>query len=278
MKKFVLAIFTSLCVAVQLHAQECEIIPFKTLDMMYPATQLNLPGNYYLDLSKINLLDPSVKNLSSNAAYKAYIAPSDSSIMVFLVDNQVSFFKLCSSKKECDSLQRELYIEQVVIKEFNRLQPAGVFRGSAAEADSLIRHIIHAINNLYNSKESYDISLSSAVYYGSKKTEGQNEAGFVIPVSSLCINKSIGQEIYFCGLIDTVRQCGADFVNESSTALKFPVQRVFLPGMRFHAFDMNGNLIRSGRWHEEYADEFRTPAVVRFENGVSIRYSRAKSR
>jgi len=54
--------------------------------------------------------------------------------------------------------------------------------------------------------------------------------------------------------------------------------RAALPGMRFRAFDLNGNLIRSGKWREEYADEFRTPTIVRFENGVSVRYSRAKSR
>ena len=49
-----------------------------------------------------------------------------------------------------------------------------------------------------------------------------------------------------------------------------------IQGMRFRAFDLNGNLIRSGKWREEYADEFRTPTIVRFENGLAVPLPRKK--
>ena len=124
MNKIILVFFALLCASVQIHAQECEVIPYKTLDMMYPAMQIDLFKGRGLDLSKVSMLEPSVKNLSSNRAYKAYIAPSDSTIMVFLFDNQISFFQICSSKTECDNLAGQLYIEDIIIEEFNRLQPA----------------------------------------------------------------------------------------------------------------------------------------------------------
>ena len=291
MKKIALALVVCLCTSILLHAQECEVSTYTSLDMMYPAVQLNYPGNRALDLSKINLIVPPVKNLSSNESYKAYMAPSDSSIMVFLTRDRMTFFKMCSSKKECNSFQLELYIENVIIEEFNRLQPAGIFQGTATEADSVIRHIVQAIKGKYGlndsllqylkdtgNMDSYEFSFSNIIYSSNGSSEGEDFVGLTTPVSALCNYDKFGLEISFCGLIDSVRQCPELFQGEAPLALRSSAVRVALPGMRFRAFDMNGNLIRSGQWREEYADEFRTPAVVRFENGVSVRYSRAKSR
>lgn len=63
MKKFVLTFAAILFVVIQLQAQECEIIPFKSLGMMYPAMQIDLLEKKPLDLSRFNLLTPQVKNL-----------------------------------------------------------------------------------------------------------------------------------------------------------------------------------------------------------------------
>lgn len=275
MKKIILTFAVCICMVFLSHAQECEVVPFKSLGIMYPAMQIDLLEKEPLDLSRFNLLAPQVKNLSSDSAYKAYIAPSDSSIMVFLVDDQISFFKFCSSKIECDTMQ--LYIEQNIIEEFTRLQPAGIFQGSVAEADSLIHYIVQKIKDIYpplpsELAERSEISFSSAVYTMVKSSEGEyiDYAGKIIPVSSLCIYNRNGRNLYFCDLIDSVRQCGADFRQESSTSLKPSVYRITSPGTRYRAFDMNGNFIRSGTWHENSADEFHTPVIVRFENGVAV--------
>ncbi len=116
MKKIALAIFACLCVTVQLHAQECEVTPYKALDMMYPAMQIDLFKGRGLDLSKVSLINPPVKNLSLNKHYSAYIAPSDSEILVFIFDHQISFFQLRFSKTECYSLIVTLYIEDLIIE------------------------------------------------------------------------------------------------------------------------------------------------------------------
>lgn len=262
------------------HAQECEVIPYKALDMMYPAMQIDLFKGRGLDLSKVSLINPPVKNLSLNKHYSAYIAPSDSAIMVFLFDNQISFFQLCFSKTECDSLIGTLYIEDLIIEEFNRLQPAGVFQGSAAEADSTIHDIVQKIKDMYGGSFPPDkkFPFSNAVYTLMRNANGEftEYAGKINPVSSLCIYDKTGNNYNVCSLIDTVRQCGADFAKGSTTALKFPVQRTTPPGTKFHAFDMNGNFIRSGTWHENSADEFHTPTIVRFESGFAVRLNHQK--
>ena len=260
MKRFALAFFVCFCMAMQLHAQECEVIGSGRLDIMYPATQINLFDEHRLDMSKMPLLDPPVKNLSSvDSVYWAYISRSDSTIMVFVTEDVLTFFKFCSSKAECESIS--FLVEDVVIDEFLRLQNAGVFGGSASEADSLIRHIVSVMGKV----------LTSGLYsvqYGLPYNE--DVAGIYVPVSGFCHYHRSGHDVSFCGLVDTVRQCPELFEGETPLSLRAPVVRAAQPGMRFRAFDLNGNLIRSGKWREEYANEFRTPTIVRFENGLAV--------
>ena len=95
-------------------------------------------------------------------------------------------------------------------------------------------------------------------------------------VTSLCDYEKNESIHSFCGLIDSVSQCPELFQEEPPLALRSPAVRAALPGMQFRAFDLNGNLIRSGKWREEYADEFRTPTIVRFENGLAVPLPRKK--
>ena len=233
---------------------------------MYPATQINLFDEHRLDMSKMPLLDPPVKNLSSvDSVYWAYISRSDSTIMVFVTEDVLTFFKFCSSKAECESIS--FLVEDVVIDEFLRLQNAGVFGGSASEADSLIRHIVSVMGKI----------LTSGLYsvqYGLPYNE--DVAGIYVPVSGFCHYHRSGHDVSFCGLVDSVRQCPELFQEEAPLALRALAVRAAQPGMQFRAFDLNGNLIRSGKWREEYADEFRTPTIVRFENGLAVPLPRKK--
>ncbi|MBR3669855.1 MAG: hypothetical protein IKN70_07620 [Fibrobacter sp.] len=268
MKKVIPLFFACLCATLQLHAQECEVIGNGQLDIMYPATQINLFDEHRLDMSKMPLLDPPVKNLSSvDSVYWAYISRSDSTIMVFVTEDVLTFFKFCSSKAECDSMGSPFLVEDVVIDEFLRLQNAGVFGGSASEADSLIRHIVAVMGKRRTS------GLYS-VMYGLPHNE--DVADIYVPVAGFCFYQRSGHDVYFCGLIDSVRQCPELFEGEAPLGLKSPVPQVPIQGMQFRAFDLNGNLIRSGKWREEYADEFRTPTIVRFENGLAVPLSRKK--
>lgn len=48
------------------------------------------------------------------------------------------------TEEECN---QSVYFDSLIIEEFKRLQPAGVFQGSAHEADSLIHHIVSMMNS-----------------------------------------------------------------------------------------------------------------------------------
>lgn len=280
MRKVVFTFAVCVCMVILSHAQKCEVVRADKLGIMYPATQINLFDEYRLDLSKMNFLEPPVKNLSADSAYRAYIAPSDSTIMVFVAEDLVSFFKICFTEKECDSLDRALLIENIILDEFNRLQPAGVFQGSAVEADSLIHHIVQKMKDKFNlssvegnlpndgSIPSY-LSFSSLSYNPFTLTKDEDKVSRVIPVADFCSYYRNKTDIQFCDLIDSVRQCGADFRQETPASLKSELRTVS-PEARYRAFDMNGSFIRSGKWSENSADEFRTPVIIRFENGAVV--------
>ena len=259
---------------VQLHAEECEVHHYRELGIGYPATEFNLFDEYRLDLSKLSQLDPPVKNFSSDSIYRAYIAPSDSTIMIFLAEDRVTFFRLCSTKEECNSLYHAYYIDSLIVEEFHRLQSAGILPGSATEADSMIRHAIQMIKSDLPPVD--NISLAAGVYNPYKHTGDTDKGGFVMLVTSLCDYEKEESIHSFCGLVDSVRQCPELFQEEVPLSLKSPVPQVPIQGMRFRAFDLNGNLIGSGEWREEYADDFRTPTIVRFENGLAVPLPRKK--
>ena len=185
MKKLAIALFVYFCMIVQLHAEECEVHHHKELGIEYPATEFNLFDEFLLDLSKLPQLDPPVKNLSSNPVYRAYIAPSDSTIMIVLTEDRVTFFKLCSSREECNGFARVYYIDSLIVEEFRRLQSAGVLPGTATEADSMIRHAIQMIKSDMPSVD--NISLSGCVYNLYKPTGDSDKGGRVMSTAGLCV-------------------------------------------------------------------------------------------
>ena len=271
MKKIIFAFMVCICMVILSHAQTCEVTKSDKLGIMYPATQINLPEKYYLDISRTKKLDSLTKKFyAMDSSYWAYIPRSDTSIMVFLAKEVVSFFKICSSKGECDSLAHFFYIDNLIVEEFNQLQSVGIFQGSVAEADSLSRYIVKKIRDVYGDSLPLKISFSGAVYTTFKAPKSGDGAGFTNPVSSLCFYDRNGKDLNFCDLIDTVRQCGADFRQESSTSLKPSGYRMVSPGTKYRAFDMNGNLIHDGVWHKNAAAKFRTPTIIRFENGLAV--------
>lgn len=269
MKRFALAFFVCFCLAMQLHAQECEVVSDGHLNITYPATRINLLDDNHLDMAKMPLLEPTVENFSNlSSVYWAYQTRSDSSVVVFVAEDCLTFFKICASQMECDSLINFFLVEDVVADEFMRLQEAGVFRGTASEADSVIHHILEKMSSIRPS------GLASISYNMFRKNE--DAAEIFLSSGEFCTYYGETPRPYFCGLIDSVRQCPELFQEEAPLSLKSPVPQVPIQGMQFRAFDLNGNLIRSGKWREEYADEFRTPTIVRFENGLAVPLPRKK--
>lgn len=181
-------------------AQDCVVEKRNPMEFAYPATEINLLDNYTFDLSKMPNVLPKIENFSTNdTAYWAYQATSDSSVMVFVLTDAIKFFKMCSSKEECNSLVRTHFIENIVIEEFLRLQLAGVFKGSATEADSLIRRIVALMKDVRQEGLS---NMSYNLYHAN-----QDKASLITNNGMFCKNMGGHYEGDLCGLIDTVRQC-----------------------------------------------------------------------
>ena len=132
----------------------------------------------------------------------------------------------------------------------------------------MIHHILEKMSSIRPS------GLASISYNMFRNNE--DAAEIFLSSGEFCTYYGKTPRPYFCGLVDTVRQCGPSFREQYPLSLKSPVPQVPIQGMQFRAFDLNGNLIRSGKWREEYADEFRSPAIVRFENGLAVSLPRKK--
>lgn len=215
-------------------AQDCVVEKRNPMEFAYPATEINLLDNYTFDLSKMPNVLPKIENFSTNdTAYWAYQATSDSSVMVFVLTDAIKFFKMCSSKEECN---QKVYFDSLVIEEFKRLQPAGVFQGSEQEADSLIRHIV----SMMNSYPFPPIGLNGMTY-NQYHTQGDT-ALLMNPTTMFCRYN----EVDLCGLIDTVRQCKIHL--QEPMSLKSPLPQNGMPEFRNHVFynrDASGRFLNN---------------------------------
>lgn len=220
-------------------AQDCEVEKRNPMEFAYPATEINLLDNYTFDLSKMPNVLPKIENFSTNdTAYWAYQATSDSSVMVFVLTDAIKFFKMCSSKEECNGFAKTLFIEDVVIEEFLRIQSAGVFKGSVSEADSLIRHIVALMKDVRQEGLS---NMSYNLYHAN-----QDEASLITNNGMFCENYGGHYGGDLCGLIDTVRQCKIHL--QEPMSLKSPLPQNGMPEFRNHVFynrDASGKFLNN---------------------------------
>lgn len=239
-----------------LFAQNCDVKSYRLLDMMYPSTEINLLDDYSLDLSKMPDVSNEMKNYStSEADYWAYLSPSDSSIMVFVLEDGMKFFGICSSKEDCDNKSKDFFIRDVIIDEFNRLQSVGVFAGTAREADSLIHHIVDKIENAPYAPTAYD-----AKSYNLRR-QNEDVAEMIVPKSSFCSNLGGKYDGQLCGLIDTVRQC--ILVSDKVQPQQILTPRKIKMGKQYRIFDLNGNFIGTETWQGAFP-KCSFPVVIRF--------------
>lgn len=250
------ALLMGFVMATFLYAQNCEVKSYHTLGMMYPATEINLFDNYTLDLSKMPMVEPALENFNKgNTEYWAYLSQADSSIMVFVLEDGLKFFKICTSQFDCDQKSNDFLIRNIIIEEFNRLQAAGVFMGTAQEADSLIHHIVDKIENAPFSATVYD-----AKSYNLRR-KNEDKAEMIAPKSSFCSNLGGKYEGQLCGVIDSVRQC--ILAPETSQVLRKSFIRNVSYGKLYYIFDLNGNVIYSGIWQDK-TPRYHFPTIIKF--------------
>ena len=164
------------------------------------------------------LLEPTVENFSNlSSVYWAYQTRLDSTVMIFVAEDCLTFFKFCGSQIECDSLEKRFLVEDVVADEFMRLQEAGVFRGTASEADSVIHHILEKMSSIRPS------GLASISYNMFRKNE--DTAEIFLTSGKYCTYDWIAPRPYLCSLVDSVRQCGPSFREQYPLSLKNRAER-----------------------------------------------------
>ena len=121
----------------------------------YPATALYLFEGNYLDLSKMSQREPAVKNASSTDTAWVYRSELDSTMIVIVTEKVVKVARVTYSDDENSRVDSLFTVKHkdVYIDEFPRLQKAGVFKGTAEQADSLVSHVFNLCKKFYN-KES----------------------------------------------------------------------------------------------------------------------------
>lgn len=257
-----------------LHAAECNVTHHQggggstDIYMGYPATALYLFEGDYLDLSKMSLREPAVKNASSTDTAWVYRSTLDSTMIVIVTEKVVKVARVTYSEDENSRMDSLFTVnhKDVYKDEFPRLQKAGVFKGTAEQADSLVTHVFELCQKFY----SKDYGYGGCVFNPPEK--GRKDVDMVDMPLALA---TVAGE--FTRLLDTLNTCpDIKFPPESTTAspailglsqarirfAKLGQNRYQIAGARpnspYKAFSLNGQLLQSGNLEGK---NFSAPAL-----------------
>lgn len=143
--------------ATSLHAAECSYEPpvresgSTGAYFEYPAVSLYLFEGSYLDLSKMDQREPAVKNVSGTDTVWMYRSELDSTMIVIASEKVVKVARVAYSDNQDDFVDSlfSVHHDAVFKDEFARLQKAGVFKGTAEQADSLVNHVFELCGRYY---------------------------------------------------------------------------------------------------------------------------------
>lgn len=244
----------------------------------YPATALYLFEDSYLDLSKMSQREPAVKNTASTDTAWVYRSELDSTMIVIVTEKVVKVARVTYSEDEstrADSLFTVKH-KDVYKDEFPRLQKAGVFRGTAEQADSLVTHVFELCQRFY----SKDFGYAGCEFNPPEK--GRKDVDMVdMPLALAAV---AGE---FTILLDTLNTCpDYKFPAEDITALqisRLPREAKFtrVGSNRYHiadvasnapykAFSLNGQLLKSGILEGNEFTAPTLPVILMVNNGRKI--------
>jgi hypothetical protein len=143
--------------AANLHAAECNYEPpvresgSTGAYFEYPAVALYLFEGSYLNLSKMDNREPAVKNASGVDTVWMYRSELDSTMIVIASEKVVKVARVAYSNNQDDFVDSlfSVHHDAVFKDEFARLQKAGVFKGTAEQADSLVNHVFELCGRYY---------------------------------------------------------------------------------------------------------------------------------
>lgn len=250
----------------------------------YPAVSLYLFEGSYLDLSKMDQRDPTVKNVSGTDTVWMYRSELDSTMIVIASEKVVKVARVAYSDNQDDFVDSlfSVHHDAVFKDEFARLQKAGVFKGTAEQADSLVNHVFELCGRYYWKEGGY-----SGCEFNPPELRRRN-GGKDIDKADVPLASSAVAGIH-AFLLDTLNFCpDYRFPPESTTAspavpgltqtrlsfAKLGQNRYQIAGAKpnspYKAFSLNGQLIESGILNGGVFTAKKLPVILMLDNGRSL--------
>jgi hypothetical protein len=276
--------------ATGLHAAECSYEPpvresgSAGFSFGYPAAALYLFEGDYLDLSKMDKREPAVKNASGTDTVWMYRSALDSTMIVIVSEKVVKVARVAYSDNQDDFVDSLFAIKHDAVfkDEFPRLQKAGVFKGTAEQADSLVNHVFELCKKFYAREFGYT-GCEFNPPESRRRNDGKDIDMVDMPLAFLAVAG------IHTPLLDTLNFCpDYRFAPESTTASpavpgltqarfsfkKLSQNRYQIAGVRpnapYKAFSLNGQLIESGILNNGVFTAKKLPVILMLNEGRSI--------
>jgi hypothetical protein len=250
----------------------------------YPAVALYLFEGSYLNLSKMDNREPAVKNASGVDTVWMYRSELDSTMIVIASEKVVKVARVAYSSNQDDFVDSlfSVHHDAVFKDEFARLQKAGVFRGSAEQADSLVEHVFELCGRYYWKEGGY-----SGCEFNPPELRRRND-GKDIDKADVPLASSAVAGIHAL-LLDTLNFCpDYKFAPESTTAspavpeltqARFSFKKLsqnryqianVTANTLYRAFSLNGQLIESGILNDGVFTAKKLPVILMLNDGRSL--------
>lgn len=273
-----------------LHAAECNVTHHQgeggstDVYMGYPATALYLFEGDYLDLSKMSQREPAVKNAAGTDTAWVYRSALDSTMIVIVTEKVVKVARVSYSEDESSRVDSLFSVnhKDVYKDEFPRLQKAGVFKGTAEQADSLVTHVFELCQKFYSKDYGY-----GGCVFNPPEQRGRNGGKDVDMVDMPLALAAVAGE--FTILLDTLNTCpDIKFPPESTTAspaipglsqARFSFKKLgqnryqiagAKPNSPYKAFSLNGQLLQSGNLEGKNFSAPTLPVILMLSDGQKI--------
>ena len=279
--------------ATGLYAAECTVnIPERgnssfNAGQGYPTTSLYLFEGDFLDLSKMDKREPAVTNVSGTDTAWVYRSAIDSTMILIVTEKMVQVARVAYSTDPSASVDSlfTIHHNDVYKDEFQRLQKAGVFKGSAEQADSLVEHVFNLCKKYYSREFGY-----SGCEFNTPELRKRNQ-GNDVDIIDIPLAYDLIAGIYL-HLLDTLNACPdskfqatsdtADVepplgMNKASSGLSFSRIKAGhyriangLKGMPYKVFSVNGQFLKQGILTGNVFVAPTLPVILTLKNGQSI--------
>ena len=281
--------FCAGALATSLYAAECEFTPpargtgSTGASFGYPATAIYLFEDSYLDLSKMDQREPAVRNVSDSDTAWVYKSELDSTLFVIVTEKFVKVARVAYSDNQDDFVDSlfSVHHDAVFKDEFPRLQKAGVFKGTAEQADSLVNHVFELCSKFYCKEFGYT-GCEYNPPYDRRRNQGLDIDMVDMP---LALSAVAGE---FSIFLDTLNFCPdykyppEDITPPQSLSQprakakfarlgfnRYQIAEV-APATPYKAFSLNGQLMESGILNNGVFTAKKLPVILMLNDGRSL--------